>query len=248
MTEIYNFIDELNDYKFNNKIVSIENASKKAQELFSNKLLIIINLWLIQNNDEIDDLINEDLFFAKFVKKSTPIKSSQINSYNLEIWLRKKMLERCAKWKNFSEANELAKLKKEKWLEKISNEDFKFQILSGEIIIENKIEFSSIENDETPEDKKIKKHMDIIKNNVNSIKRIILNDIQKHHYFITENLGDITPMINKIYTSLRVLRKISDRLDDEFKELKVELVKWLNRDEWIIRSCLFKINQIVNSL
>lgn len=256
MLNLREFTNEVKEYKNKNKIEKIDNAPKEVIKLFSTKLIIILNLRATSYDkcisllidESISLLINEDFFFSKFFKEKENSSSKNINQINYDIFLRKKFIDFSLSWENFSEKKILAKLKKENWLENLNDVDFKSKIINWEIMVEKKIEYKNLENYEHPEDKKIKKHMDIIINNINNIRRIILNDIWKHHYFITEHLGDITPLIKTIYISLRVLRKTSDELDDEFKELKDELVKWLNRDEWIIRSCLFKINKIIEAL
>lgn len=218
--------------------------SKKnnTQEIFKRKTNFILSTYPeIYKNDSLKiwELINKDIKEASDEEK---------NKSNLEIWLRKKMIERVREWRVFYAKEELKKLMYRRWYETISVDDFISKILSGEVILEKYVEYKAFWESIKIEDKKLIKNINSIKNNFSAIIKIINNDIKKHHYFITEHLSDISPLIDKIQNSLRILWKESDIINDNFKELKDELVKWLNIDEWTIKSCIFKITQAINTL
>ncbi len=202
----------------------------------------------IAKNEELANKINSiqtGIISSKQLWLSSP---EEINKSSLEVWLRKKMLERIISWKSFHPQEALEKLKKERWFDHISNDELNSKIISGEIILEFKpirIEENSLETNQT--DKMLKK-IEIIKNKVKTIRSIILTDIKNNYHFTIENLGDITPIIESVQKSLKSMNKESERLNDEFITLKNELVKWLNSDEWTIKSSLFQIHQIINSL
>ncbi|MDD5212852.1 MAG: hypothetical protein PHG82_00280 [Candidatus Gracilibacteria bacterium] len=228
------------------EIIDILSKENHIQEVYKRKANFILGVYpeiykniKISDSDKIRKIIPKDIEI---------VNNEEINKENLNIWLRKKMIERCIEGRTFYAKEELKKLRDKRGYEMISVDDFVSKIISGEIVLEKYIKYRPLENYEKIEDKKLFKNINSIKSNLNAIIKIINNDIKKHHYFLVEHLSDITPLIAKIQRSLQILNRESDKIDDHFKDLKDELVKGLNIDEGFIKSCLFQINQVINTL
>jgi hypothetical protein len=232
-----------------------EKILKWKKIIFAQKEIFLRKVWftLITNPEIAKDLklvtsinsIQAGTITDKKLRLSTP---EEINKTSLDVWLIKKSFDRLINWRTFSKSDELAKFKKEKWLEKLNDTELEEKIISGEIILETKpirIEIDDIKISDTG---KIIKKIEIIKNKFKIIRSIIISDIKENYHFTVENMSEISPLIDSIQNSLRSIKKESERLNDEFTTLRNELIKWSNSDEGIIKSSLFQIHQIINSL